>query len=159
MPAADTLRLTLWFSNGGLNPEANDCRAVFPVMRQVPMTRGVAAATLRALFAGPTPQEAAAGDRSVLSPASAGLLKQVHIRNRTADVDMHDLGQVLSNATSSCGAAEFQAQVSRSLQNFPGITRVVYAFQGDPRSFSAWMNGSCGPANDHCDPRPFRARR
>lgn len=158
-PAADTLRLTLWFSNDRLNPDATDCRAVFPVVRQVPMTKGVAAATLRALFAGPTPQEAAAGYRSVFSPASSGLLKQVHIRNRTAYVDMHDLGQVLSNATSSCGAAEFQAQVSRSLQTFPGITRVVYAFEGNPRSFYAWMNESCGPANDHCDPRPFRARR
>ena len=157
-PAAGTLSLQLYFSNDRLNPDTMDCRAVFPVERRVPMTRGVAAATLRALFAGPTPDEAAAGYRSVFSPASAELLKSIHIRNGTAYVDLHDLGEVLSGATSSCGAAEFHAQVSRSLKRFRAITRVIYAFEGKPRSFSEWMNESCGPANDHCDARPFSKR-
>ncbi len=154
-----TLRLQLWFSNDRLNPDPMDCKAVFPVERRVPMTRGVAAATLRALFAGPTPQEAATGYRSVFSAASAGLLKAVHIRDGTAYVDLHDLGEQLSAATASCGAAEFQAQVSRSLQRYPSIRRVVYAFDGQPRRFYDWMNEACGPANDNCDPQPFRARR
>jgi len=158
-PTTGTLRLQLWFSNDRLNPDAMDCRAVFPVERRVPMTRGVAAATLRALFAGSTPAEAAAGYRSVFSPASAGLLKGVHIRNGTAYVDLHDLSQGLSGATSSCGAAEFQAQVLRSLQSYPSIERVIYAFEGKPRSFYEWMNESCGPVNDNCDPRPFGAGR
>jgi hypothetical protein len=158
-PAAGTLRLQLWFSNDQLNPDRMNCGAVFPVERRVPMTLGVAAATLRALFAGPTAEEAAAGYRSVFSPASAGLLKGVLIRNGTAYVDLHDLGEVLSGATSSCGAAEFQAQVSRSLQRYPTIERVIYAFDGQPRDFYAWMNESCGPANDDCDPRPFGASR
>lgn len=155
-PQAGLISLQLWFSNDRLNPDAMDCRAVFPVERQVAMTRGVAAATLRALFAGPTPEEAAAGYRSVFSTASANLLRGVHIRNGTAYVDLHDLSQVLSGATSSCGASEFQAQVSRSLKRFPNIKRVIYAFEGKPRSFYEWMNESCGPANDGCDPRPFR---
>jgi hypothetical protein len=158
-PAAGTLRLQLWFSNDRLNPDPMDCQAVYPVERRVPMTLGVAAATLRALFAGPTPEEAAAGYRSVFSPASAGLLKGVHIRKGTAYVDLHDLGELLSAATSSCGAAEFQAQVSRSLQRYPTIERVIYAFEGQPHDFYAWMNESCGPANDDCDPRPFGASR
>lgn len=157
--AAGTLRLQLWFSNDRLNPDPMDCRAVFAVERQVPVTTGVAAATLRALFAGPTPQEAAAGYRSVFSPASSGLLRAVHVRNGTAYVDLHDLSPVMSGATSSCGAAEFQAQVSRSLKRFPTIGRVIYAFEGNPRSFYEWMNESCGPANDDCDPQPFSPGR
>lgn len=158
-PADGTLRVQLWFSNDRLNPDPMDCRAVFAIERQVPVTAGVAAATLRALFAGPTPQEAAAGYRSVFSPATSGLLKSVHIRKGTAYVDMHDLSQAMSGATSSCGAAEFQAQVSRSLKRFPTIGRVIYAFEGNPRSFYEWMNESCGPANDYCDARPFGAGR
>jgi Sporulation and spore germination len=158
-PATSPLRLQLWFSNDRLNPDPMDCRAVFAVERRVPMTRGVAAATLRALFAGPTPEESVAGFRSVFSPASAGLLKGVFIRNGTAYVDLHDLGEVLSGATSSCGAAEFQAQVSRSLQRYPSVERVIFAFEGQPRRFYEWMNESCGPRNDDCDPRPFGARR
>ncbi len=158
-PAASMLRLQLWFSNDRLNPDPMDCQAVFPVERWVPMTLGVAATTLRALFAGPSPEETAAGYRSVFSPASAGLLKCVHIRNGTAYIDLHDLSQALSGATSSCGAAEFQAQVSRSLQHYPSIKHVIYAFEGQPRNFYEWMNESCGPANDDCDPRPFGASR
>ena len=154
-PQAGSLSLQLWFSNDRLNPDTMDCRAVFPVVRQVARTRGVAAATLRALFAGPTPEEAAAGYRSVFSMASSNLLRGVHIGNGTAYVDMNDLSQVLSGATSSCGASEFQTQVSRSLKRFPNIKRVIYAFEGKPRSFYEWMNESCGPANDGCDPRPF----
>jgi hypothetical protein len=156
---AGTVSVQLWFSNDRLNPDLTDCRAVFAVQRRVPTTRGLAAATLRALFAGPTPDEAAAGFRSVFSEASSDLLKSVHIHNRTAYVDLRDLSPVLSGATSSCGAAEFQAQVARSLKRFPNITRVIYAFDGKPQSFYGWMNESCGPQNGACDPRPFGASR
>ena len=109
--SASSLSLQLWFSNDRLNPDPMDCRAVFPVERRVVMTPGVAAVTLRALFAGPTPEEAAAGYRSVFSTASSSLLRGIHIRNGTAYVDLRDLSQILSGATSSCGASEFQAQV------------------------------------------------
>lgn len=156
---APTLRLQVWFSNDRLNPNPMDCKAVFPVEREVPKTLAVADASLRALFAGPTPAEAAAGYRSVFSAESAGLLKRVQIQGGTAYVDMHDPGQQLSGATASCGAAEFQAQVSRTLQQFPSIGRVVYAFDGQPRAFYSWMNESCGPANDDCDARPFGGAR
>lgn len=156
--AAHSLRVQLWFSNDRLNPDAMDCSAVFPVERRVPATRAVAAATLRALFAGPTPEEAASGYRSVFSPASANLLKSVAIRHGTAYVDLHDLGEVISGATSSCGASEFHAQVAASLKRYPSVKRVIYAFEGNPRSFYEWMNEACGPANDACDPRPFKGR-
>jgi hypothetical protein len=154
-----TTRVVVWFPNDRLNPDPQDCRAVFPVERRVPRTLAVAAASLRELFAGPTPEEAAAGHRSVFSAATAGLLKHVHIRSGTAYVDLHDLGESMSGATSSCGAAEFQAQVARTLQRYPTIDRVIYAFDGNPRAFYEWMNESCGPANDDCDPRPFGGRR
>jgi len=152
---AGTTRVQVWFSNDRLNKDLMDCKAVFPVERRVPRTLAVAAASLRELFAGPTPEETVAGYRSVFSTTSAGLLKSVHIRDGTAYVDLHDPVQELSGATASCGAAEFQSQVSQTLLRFHTISRVIYAFEGKPRDFYGWMNESCGPANDNCDPQPF----
>ena len=154
-----TTRVQVWFSNDRLNKDPMDCKAVFPLERRVPRTQAVATASLRELFAGPTPGETAKGYRSVFSPASAGLLRSVHIGRGTAYVDLHDLSQELSGATASCGAAEFQAQVSRTLMRFPTIRRVIYAFDGKPSAFYDWMNESCGPVNDDCDPRPFGGSR
>jgi spore germination protein GerM len=154
-----TTRLQIWFGNQRLNPDPTNCKAVFPVERRVPRTRAVATASLRELFAGPTPEETAAGYRSPFSGASAGFLKRIHIRGGTAYVDLNDLRQQLSVATSSCGAADFQAQVSRTLLQLPSIRRVIYAIDGEPRVFYDWMNESCGPQNDNCDARPFRRQR
>jgi len=154
-----TTRLQVWFGNQRLNPDPTNCKAVFPIERRVPRTLAVARASLRELFVGPTPEEEAAGYRSPFSGASANLLKNIHIRDGTAYVDLNDLRQELSVATSSCGAAEFQAQVSSTLLQFPTIRRVVYAIDGEPRVFYEWMNESCGPQSDDCDARPFGRRR
>jgi len=152
---AGTMKLQIWFGNERLNQDQTDCKAVFTVTRHVPSTLAVAAASLRELFAGPKPEELAAGYRSPFSGATAGLLKSVHLHDGTAYLDLHDLRTALSGATSSCGAAEFQAQVSRTLLQFPTIRRVIYAIEGEPRVFYDWMNVACGSANDNCDRRPF----
>jgi hypothetical protein len=154
-----TIRLQIWFGNERMNSDPMDCNAVFAVERRVPRTPAVATASLRALFAGPTPEEAAAGYRSPFSGATAELLKSVYIRNGTAYVDLHDLSGKLSVASSSCGAAEFQSQLSRTLLRFPTISRVICAFEGEPRAFYDWLNESCGPANDDCDAQAFRRGR
>lgn len=151
-----TTRLLVYFSNDRLARDPADCSAVFPVPRTVPKTSGVATAALHQLFAGPTPQEREAGYRSFFSAATAGLLQGVRVRNGTAYVNLHDLRDTLSGATSSCGAAEFQSQVERTLRQFPTVRRVIYAIEGEPRTFYEWMNEACGPANDDCDAGPFR---
>ncbi len=133
-----------------------DCAAVFPVRRPLPSTRAVAAASLQALFAGPTPEEQAAGYRSPFSPATAGLLKRIWIRQGTAYLDLHDLREPLATASSSCGAAELRAQIDRTLLQFPSVRRVRIAIDGDPRRFHEWLGGSCTAREADCDPRPFR---
>lgn len=150
-------RLRLFFSNDRLASDPGDCAAVFMVERSVPKTGAVATAALNQLFAGPTPAEREAGYRSFFSPATAGLLRRVRIRGGTAYVDLHDLRERLSGATSSCGAAEFQSQMSRTLRQFPAVERVIYAIEGDPRRFYEWQNEPCSRANDDCDARPFKA--
>jgi spore germination protein GerM len=148
-------RLLVYFSNDRLAGDVTDCTAVFSVERVVPKTTAVASAALRELFGGPVPAEREAGYRSFFSAPTAGLLKDVRVQGNTAYVDLHDMRAVLSGATSSCGAAEFQSQVSHTLLQFPTIRRVIYAIDGEPSIFYEWMNESCGTANDNCDARPF----
>jgi hypothetical protein len=74
----------------------------------------------------------------------------------TAYVDLEDPRDLLAGATSSCGAAEFQSEISTTLRQFPTVERVIFAIEGDPRAFYNWMGEPCGSANDDCDPQPFR---
>jgi len=154
--AAATTALRVYFNNAQQAATESDCATVFERPRQVPKTVGVAAAALRQLFAGPTESERAAGYRSPFSAATADLLRRVHIEHGTAYVDLNDLRTQLAGATSSCGAAEFGAQVERTLRQFPTVRRVILAIDGEPQAFYAWMGQDCDLTNDHCDAAPFR---
>jgi spore germination protein GerM len=157
--AAATTELRVYFNNAQRASSGADCAIVFPLPRQMPKTEGVAAAALRQLFAGPSEAERAAGYRSPFSAASAHLLKRVFIEHGTAYVDLHDPRSLLPGVTSSCGAAEFVAQVERTLRQFPTVRRVLLAIDGEPRDFYAWMGQDCDLTNDHCDAAPYRQPR
>jgi len=156
--AAATL-LRVYFNNERLATKPDDCAIVFELRREVPKTEAVAAAALRQLFAGPSAAERAAGYRSPFSSATAGLLKRVFIEHGTAYVDLNDPRPLLPGATSSCGAAEFNIQIERTLRQFTTVRRVILAIDGEPRRFYEWMGQSCDLTNDQCDPAPFRRRR
>ena len=157
--AAATTELRVYFNNAQRAGTEADCAIVFALPRQVPKTEGVAAAALRQLFAGPTDGERAAGYRSPFSAATAGLLTRIHIEHGTAYVDLHDPRAHLAGVTSSCGAAEFGAQVERTLRQFPTVRRVILAIDGEPQRFYEWMGHDCDLTNDHCDAAPFRPGR
>lgn len=152
---AGSTKLLVYFSNPRLTPDASNCSAVFPVKRSVPRTRAVATAALQQLFAGPSVIDADVGYRSPFNPATADLLQSIYIRNATAYVNLKDRRIELAGATSSCGAAELRAQIESTLLQYPTILRVIYAIEGEPRTFYEWMNESCGPANDDCAPNAF----
>lgn len=161
-PGPKDITLRLYFSNEGLNPTPWDCSVVFPVerqLRQLPaMTRSaMARAALQQLLAGPSATERAAGYHSMFSAASAGLLRRLRIDGAIAYVDLADFRARLPGSSSSCGAAEFHAQIERTLRQLGGIRRVRYAIDGDPRSFHDWMGEPCGKA-DGCNPQPFRVQ-
>ena len=161
--SAATTLLRVYFSAeahaaGQARPEL-DCTSVVALKRQVPRTTAVADAALRQLFAGPTEAERAQGYRSPFSGATAGLLKRVFIEHGTAYVDLHDLRAQLGDATSSCGAAEFQTQLERTLRQFPTVRRGIVAIEGEPRRFYEWIGQACDLTNDRCDAAPFVPRR
>jgi spore germination protein GerM len=158
-PAAATMPVRVYFNNERLAAVPADCAVVFERRREVPKSSGVATAALRQLFAGPGESERAAGYRSPFSASTAGLLKRVFVEHGTAYVDLNDPRALLPGATSSCGAAEFNAQIERTLRQFPTVRRVILAIDGDPHSYYAWMGQDCDLTNDRCDPAPFAAAR
>ena len=133
-----------------------DCSAVFPVKRKVPATRAVARAALSELFAGPTQRESELGYRSPFSAATRTSLRGLRIVGGTAYVDLNDRRDQLAGATSSCGAAELKAQISRTLRQFKTVRRVIVAIEGQPRTFYEWLSEPCDKRNDQCDDKPFR---
>jgi spore germination protein GerM len=150
-----TTTLKIYFGKEGLGAGDAACSQVAAVVRQVPGTQGVARAALQELFRGPAPEERAEGYRSWFSEDTRAILKDVRIEGRTAYVDLHDLRQLIPGATSSCGSAEFFAQVEATLEQFPTVDRVVLAIEGQPRLFYDWMEMECDDTNDYCDAGRF----
>jgi spore germination protein GerM len=136
---AGTTSFWVYFHNEALAADPANCTAVFPVRRAVPRTPAVGSAALRSLFSGPSPEERAQGYRSFFSPATANLLRGLQVKDGTAYVDLEEPRDLLADATSSCGAAEFQSEVAATLEQFPFVERVVYLIDGDPRAFYVWM--------------------
>ena len=149
-------QFAVYFSNDILNPDPTACGTVFPVTRKVPKTKAVARAALSQLFHGPMPAERAQGYHAFFSAQTEMLLKDIKIVNGTAYVDLRDLRQALSGATSSCGSAEFISQVNKTLKQFPTIKRAIYAIEGNPKVFYEWMELECDRTNDNCSTQHFR---
>ncbi|BBO82238.1 hypothetical protein DSCO28_28040 [Desulfosarcina ovata subsp. sediminis] len=147
--------INVYFYNERMATDPIDCAATFAVERYVPATSDLVAEALHSLFRGPTPKELEEGYWSFFSDETAGLLKRVRVENGIAYLDLKDMRQILSGATSSCGSAAFYSQVERTLLQFPNVKKVIYAIEGDPRVFYDWMNEACGPDNQYCDPSPF----
>jgi spore germination protein GerM len=155
IPDQPTLAFSVFFNNDTLTGGTTVCDSVFPVPRSGPPTTNLAYASLEALFIGPTVEERAMGYRSFFSERTSDLLKRVRIIDRTAYVDLLDLRRELAGATSSCGSAEFLSQIQRTLEEVPGIDRVILAIDGAPALFYDWMEMECNQSNDNCDPTHF----
>lgn len=158
VPPAPATRFVVYFNRLAVAGEpAAECDSVRPVPRSVPRTPAVAAAALRALFAGPSAAEQAAGWRSPFSAATADLLRSVRLVQGTAYVDLTDHPTLWAQAGASCSAAEVLVAIERTLRQFPSVRRVVIAVEGDPRRFYDAIGLRCDASNDHCSPRPFQA--
>lgn len=152
-----TMQIKVYFPNTKRNDA--DCGVpVYPVRRTIPKTSAVAKASLEQLFAGPTAEEQAKGFYSDFSDATKSLLISVNIKNRFAYVNMRDLSgsSSIGNFTTSCGGSNFYGQVESTLKQFPGITKVFFAFEGDPSHFYDWMQvGECPKELRNCDASNF----
>lgn len=153
--SAETMTVGVFFDNTDMNPNAQNCSAVFPVDRTVPASDDEATAALQQLLAGPTPDEAADGYASWFSAATADALLGVRVDGETAYVNLADLRQVIPNAGTSCGSGQFIASMNATTSNATGAAKVLYAFDGDPAAFWEFVQSGCAAYNNDCDPEPF----
>lgn len=142
--------ITVFYGNDRLGAGLSSCTSVFPVKRRVPVSPRVAATALNQLFQGPTADEKAAGYYSVFSAQTADLLIDVKVIRGTAYVNLADLRDQLTVASSSCGEAEFQTEISRTLLQYRSIRRIIYAIEGSAMAFYKWMGEPCDKLNDYC---------
>lgn len=151
----EKMSLKVYFGNQKLNSKS-DCSLVYAVNRQIPKTSAVAKAALEQLFAGPTEEERAQGYTSFFSEKTSKLLKEIKIVDGIAYVDLNDPRPLIPNASTSCGSAEFLAEIKNTLAQFPTIKEVVLAINGQPQVFYEWLQLDCPPASHYCDPTPFK---
>ncbi len=133
----------LYFSNEEMNPNIEDCGKVFPVERSVTSVDTIEIAALKELLLGPMMGEQNNGYSSFFSPGTLGALNEMTIENGVAVVDFNDIQTVIPNASSSCGSAEFLAELDSTLKQFPTITKVFYTINGDAETFYSWLQMSC----------------
>lgn len=144
----------VYFGNEQLNPDA-ECATVFPLSRDTSGHPDARFATLSALLRGPTEAEKAEGYSSFFSAETADALRSLGVRNGTVYVNLADLRQVIPNASTSCGSASLLSQIETTLMQFPGVERVIIAFDGDTQTFYDWIQVGCAPENDFCNNEPF----
>ncbi len=151
-----TMRLEVFFSNAKLDPPGTyDCSLVYPVSRTVSKDPNITRAALMELLKGPTPEEQAQGYTSFFSDATRDILQSVRADQGVAYVDFKDFRSVIPNASSSCGSAQFFAQVETTLKQFPGIGRVIYAIDKIPQTFYDFMQIGCDWKSTTCDGANF----
>lgn len=158
-PPAATVTLGI-----SLLPAGYSCRPGAPLVRVervVPATQAVATAALQQLFAGSTGVERARGLESGFDQSTADLLRAVRVRDGVAYVDLRDLlFTELSNASTSCGNVAFTAQIEQTLRQFPTVSEVRFAVEGDPAAYYEWAQIGCpnpSRTGDRCDPGPFQS--
>lgn len=125
--AGRTIAVRVWFSNPGLEPEPRiDCGVVFPVSRTVAGAAAPAQAALEALLAGPTGAERGRGYVTNINPGVA--VRSVSISDGVATVDF---SAEMERSGGACLVTAIRAQVESTLTQFPGVSSVRIAIEGN----------------------------
>ncbi len=156
--------VTIYFQNDGrASAQKENCGLVFGVERAAPWSAAAApeatvSATfaLEKLFAGPTTDENDRGFSSPFSVKTAQILRELKIAGDTAYVNLTDIRKVLPDVSSSCGSAQFLAEVGETLRALSPNQKIIYALNGNPKTFYDWIQIKCAEENNNCDPKPFK---
>ncbi len=147
----ETMTAKVYFSSRK-RARGKRCTAVFPVRRKAPKSLAVATAAMNQLFLGTTEEERSKGYSSPFSEKSADLLRRITIRNKTAYVDLNDFRTILTDVNTPCSRKQFLAQMTRTVARFRTVKKVIFAIEGDPEAFYAFLKIPC---DEKCDPAPF----
>jgi spore germination protein GerM len=100
---------------------------------------------IRALLAGPTAAERARGYGGWFSKKTAGHLRSVRIADGVAYIDFRSFARDIPNASSSCGSALLLAQLERTAEQIPSVSRAVYSFDSSRHAFYEWLQRDVPP--------------
>ncbi|MDX1673517.1 MAG: GerMN domain-containing protein [Longimicrobiales bacterium] len=115
-----------------------------PVARPGPDTVHGLRAAFEALLRGPS-----AGEEgryfTWFSRETAGLLRDVTVRDGFAVVDFEDFRSVIPNAVGSAGALVLLDELTATAFQFPGIRRVEFRIEGSCDALMGWLQLGCYP--------------
>ncbi|MDO9509786.1 MAG: hypothetical protein Q7J14_00695, partial [Candidatus Magasanikbacteria bacterium] len=103
----------------------------------------------------PTTAEKEVGFESFFNTTTIDILNSIQILENVALVDLKDIRKIIPNANSSCGSAQFLAQIEKTLKEFPNIYQVYMAINKDPNKIYEWLQLGCTEMNFYCDEKPF----
>jgi spore germination protein GerM len=119
-----------------------------PAHRAVPSDGPPLRSALTQLFIGVTPDEAAAGLRSMFSPYTAGTLDDVTVADGVATLSWTQVFEVANNFSTSAGSLLVMSEIEATVFEFPEVTGIEFTVEGE-----RW----CGWETT-CDAAPFPLR-
>jgi hypothetical protein len=136
--AGRTVPVDVFFS---ADVPANGCASVTSVQRRVAFP-AVLRGALTELLSGPTLSEQQRLGGSLFGPRTAGLLRDVQIRDRVAYIDFDPALTTVNNITTSCNRAALAAQLDATATQFPTVDRAVYSIAGEPCRCQELLGGA-----------------
>lgn len=151
-----TMDIDIYFQTLRDNANLEDCGKVSRVTRTIPMSDAPATAALEQLFIGPTTQEKSDGLLDFMITNNMGdALNRVFVEGGVVYLDWDDLRQLIPSAGSSCGSVGFLRPIEATLLQFPTVTKVIHAIDGQPAIFYEWIQMGCTADNNYCDTSPY----
>ncbi len=153
---SQTMDIDIYFQTRWDNINLVDCGKTAKVTRTIPVTDSPATAALEQLFLWPTSEEKSGGLIDyVITGSTTDALNRVFVKNGVAYLDWDDLRELIPSASSSCGSIGFLRPIEETLLQFPTITKVIHAIDGQPSVFYEWIQMGCTTENDDCDASPY----
>ncbi len=127
--AVERRALSVFFSNRVQDPQSLDCARVYPVSREITISKDVQQVALAALLSGPTSEEAARGYFTHLNDKIT--LLSLKIRGSVAYADFDE--RLEYHVGGSCRVGAIRAQITETLLQFPEVKEVVISVRGRSR--------------------------
>ena len=116
----------LFFGNEDFNSSIADCGDVFPVTRVSGEEGDVVRESLLALLAGPSGEELGQKYYTYLNPG----IKLLGLRSENGILYVDFSSELEKDVAGSCDTIAIRAQITRTLEQFEGVDRVVILVEG-----------------------------
>ncbi len=128
-------------------PEGEIDGPLLGLPRPVPDTADALSFAILQMLAGPTPPERAARLLSTwFSERTAGMLREVTLRDGFAVVDFEDFRSIIPNAVGSAGSMMLLRHLEATVFQFPEVQRAEFRINGDCDELMAWLQIGCVPS-------------